>query len=95
MTSEPGEDREHVARLMVAMDKHTAFLEGAIGMEMTLIFREFDDVNSVAFIVLPNPSLDMEKNRCENSTTVVADKPDYHVLNSRQKWQEKRGQFRP
>jgi hypothetical protein len=53
MTSEPGEDREYVARLMVAMDQHTAFLEGAIGMEMTLIFREFDYVNSVAFIVVP------------------------------------------
>jgi hypothetical protein len=36
------EGREHVASLMVALDKHTAFLEGAIGIEMTPMFREDD-----------------------------------------------------
>ena len=41
--SEPGEGREHIARLMVAIEKHTAFLEGAIGIEMTPMFKE-DDV---------------------------------------------------
>jgi hypothetical protein len=32
-----------MARLMVAMERHNAFLEGAIGIEMTPMFRE-DDV---------------------------------------------------
>jgi hypothetical protein len=44
--SEPRENREHVARLMVAMEKHTAFLEGAIGIEMTPTFKEDDVVLS-------------------------------------------------
>ena len=40
--SAPDEGREHVARLMIAMEKHTAFLAGAIGIEMTPMFREDD-----------------------------------------------------
>jgi hypothetical protein len=40
--SEPDEGREHVARLLAAMERHTAFLEGAIGIEMTPVFREDD-----------------------------------------------------
>jgi len=31
-------------------------------------------------VVILTPSLDTEKNRCENRTTAVADKPDYRVL---------------
>jgi hypothetical protein len=41
--SEPNQGREHLARLMVAVEKRIAFLEGAIGIEMTQLYRE-DDV---------------------------------------------------
>ena len=41
--SESDESREHIARLMIAIEKCTAFLEGAIGIEMTPMFRN-DDV---------------------------------------------------
>jgi hypothetical protein len=41
--SEPNGGSEHLARLMVEMEKHTAFLEGAMGIEMTPAFKE-DDV---------------------------------------------------
>ena len=41
--SESDEGREHIARLMVALENHTAFLEGAIGIDMTPMFKE-DDV---------------------------------------------------
>jgi len=31
---------EHVARLLAAMEKHVAFLEGAMGIEMSAVFKE-------------------------------------------------------
>ena len=31
---------EHVARLLAAMEKHVAFLEGALGIEMSAVFKE-------------------------------------------------------
>jgi hypothetical protein len=40
--SEADEGRDHDARLMIAIEKHTAFLEGALGIEMTPMFKEDD-----------------------------------------------------
>ena len=37
---------EHVARLLAAMEKHVAFLEGAMGIEMSAVFKEDDIILS-------------------------------------------------
>jgi hypothetical protein len=61
--SEPDESRERVASLILAMEKHTAFLEGAIGIEMTPLFKEDDlilseiagmDANIACRLVFPS-----------------------------------------
>ena len=40
--NESHEGGDHDARLMIAMEKHIAFLEGALGIEMTSTFKEED-----------------------------------------------------
>jgi hypothetical protein len=52
-------------------------------------------INSIAFMVILTPSLDTEKNRCENGETRVYDKPDYRTLNQGHIWHQNEGQIRP
>jgi|SRR4030095_1192396 hypothetical protein len=40
--SELDEGREYVARLVATMEKHIAFLEDALGMKMTPMYKEED-----------------------------------------------------
>ena len=40
--SEPDEGKEYIARLMAVMEKHIAFLEDALGMKMTPMYKEDD-----------------------------------------------------
>jgi hypothetical protein len=52
--SEPDEGSEHVVRLMLAVEKHIAFLEGAMGIEMTQVYREDDVILSDVAGLDPN-----------------------------------------
>lgn len=61
--NEQHDDREHVARLMLAMEKHTAFIEGAMGIEISPVFREDDvilsevpgmDATNVCYLAFPS-----------------------------------------
>jgi hypothetical protein len=63
MMSGLGEGREHVAHLLVATEKHIAFLEGAIRIEMMPMLREEDliiseiagmDANLACRLVFPS-----------------------------------------
>jgi hypothetical protein len=82
MMSEPGEGRAPGLRLWTVY---------SIMFYVTLFHsRQLRRLHSS-----PHPSLDTQKNQCENGEYRVHDKPDYHVFNSRQKWRKNKGQFRP
>jgi integrase/recombinase XerD len=63
-------DRDHVVRLLMEMEKHIAFLEGALGIDMSPMFREDDVVLSEVAGIDATIAWrkDLEGRGCEGST---------------------------
>ena len=69
--SEEHNEQEHVAKLIMAMEKHVAFLEGALGIEMSPWFKREDIACHLLFPSRTSQSEWMDDSLLFNPTTLT------------------------